>query len=87
VTSGDFKSDFEIIGPSVGQFIKSETDHLEIEAMIKPLMLETKKLILIPVSNADEDHPEGSHWSLLILFANFPRGSILRKMLNIDENS
>ena len=62
------KDDVGIIAPSVVQFIKITESNKELLEMLQPLELPKKKLILVPVNNADPvASSNGTHWSLLVI--------------------
>lgn len=57
------------IGPSMSQLIKLTSEQQDVEALLQPLEIESKELVLIPINdNSLSESVGGSHWSLLVLY-------------------
>lgn len=58
------------IGPSMAHLIKL-TNLEDLQAILQPLELSSKKLVLIPINdNSYSESAGGSHWSLLVLYVS-----------------
>ena len=61
----DYYDQIEIIGPCVAQLLKNIDNKEDIVNELEPLNLPGRKIVLIPVNNADADNSEGTHWSFM----------------------
>ncbi len=77
------KESIEIVGPTVTQCIKMTDCPKTVREMIEPLKLHQKKLVLIPVNNANRADAEGSHWSLMVMI---PSNGHFYHMDTLDMN-
>ncbi|KAG8468872.1 hypothetical protein KFE25_007390 [Diacronema lutheri] len=61
------------VGPSEAYMIAQLADPTQLPSLFAPLKLETRQLVLMPVSDHDEpDDAGGTHWSLLAFYRQPP---------------
>ena len=62
-----FSKYIQIIGPCVAHLIKTmDSKDDAISAMLDPLKIDERRVVLIPVNNAETSSSSGTHWSLMV---------------------
>ena len=82
----DYKSEIEILSPSLSQIIKmtrkTELDSIRLQLNSADIL--PKNIVLIPVNNAN-NRKMGSHWSLLILLPKERAFLHMDTLFNVNE--